>query len=329
MTRKPKLGMPQQILCSSDHHANWDALEYWFNHAQEHNLPFLINGDVVGDYNFEEIAQEFGYTILSEYDATHPHISKLQNLFFAIVEFHAHKLAQFIDKYAVQTYYLLGNHEPANFCDIVKKYLKNKELFVDMSQSGLLNINGFTIAGISNTSHMCSYLHSIFSQEQLDSLFTHMRTHRPVISQFDKTTLLAHPNPYADFDWVRIVGDSNNHSATSHFDNSFELDIFVTHGQIGQGAWSNEKFASEMPTLLSAAKLSAKSKVTIDAHLHTTHAMKNCLGIPTLRAVGNRAILLEKDDSGQITYEILDNEHEYKAKKGVVFTKKDLVWFLV
>ena len=47
-----------QILTSSDHHANWTALEELFKIANQKQIPFVINGDIIGDYNFEQIKDE-------------------------------------------------------------------------------------------------------------------------------------------------------------------------------------------------------------------------------------------------------------------------------
>ncbi|MDA3856041.1 MAG: metallophosphoesterase family protein [Candidatus Woesearchaeota archaeon] len=59
-----------KLLVSSDHHANWEALEKLFEYAKINKIPFVINGDVIGDYNFEELAKsldlKFPYEITNE-----------------------------------------------------------------------------------------------------------------------------------------------------------------------------------------------------------------------------------------------------------------------
>ncbi|MFT4261240.1 MAG: metallophosphoesterase [Candidatus Woesearchaeota archaeon] len=291
-----------KLLISSDHHANWDALEYWFSYASKNKLPFIIPGDVVGDYNFEELAYQKGVKfpeILLEDEDN----GVLRKLFNDIVKFHAKKLAGFIDKYKVKTYFLHGNHEPIYFGKEVISYLKQKELFVDMNEhKGFIQIGDFKVAGISNTNQLMPYLYSVFKEDELDLMFKHQRTARPVILGVSKESLTIHPDPVEDFDWLRIMSDNND-----------ELDIFITHGQIGRGAWRKEKFASELPTLVSAAKLSLLSKITVDGHLHTTHTMKNVLGKPTIRAVGNKAFVVEKVD-GELFVEELDSGKEYDAR---------------
>ena len=63
----------KSILVSSDHHANWEALEKLFQLAHKEGIPFVINGDVVGDYNFEFLAEKlelkFPYEIEEEFFA--------------------------------------------------------------------------------------------------------------------------------------------------------------------------------------------------------------------------------------------------------------------
>ena len=55
-----------QILTSSDHHANWEALEELFKIANQKNIPFIINGDIIGDYNFEQIKDELNLKFPNE-----------------------------------------------------------------------------------------------------------------------------------------------------------------------------------------------------------------------------------------------------------------------
>lgn len=304
--------MKNAILTSSDHHANWEALEHWFKVACEKKIPFVINGDVVGDYDFEGVALSLGLTVPEKYSNTYKYEKELKELYRAMIALHAKKLAELIDKYEVQTIFLLGNHEPIFFCDLTKHYLKNKELLIDLNQTkGVLNVNGIKIAGIPNTGHLQNYCHAILSEDEINKIFSHLRTKKPLITNFDKEKIEAQKDPTQDPDWTRIV--------TDNFD---ELDVFFTHGQIGQGAWRKEKQANEMPTLIAAAKLSLRAKLTIDGHLHTSHKMKNAVGKPTLRAVGNEALLLEKED-GQIFYEDLKCEEKYDGRKQILFTKED------
>ena len=132
--------MMSKLLISSDHHANWDALEYWFKYASKNSLPFVIAGDIVGDYNFEELANKKGLKLPAFY-LDNIVTRELKKLFSDIVKFHAKKLAYFIDKYEVHTFFLHGNHEPIYFADEVKKYLKNKTLFFDLNNiKGLVNV---------------------------------------------------------------------------------------------------------------------------------------------------------------------------------------------
>ena len=304
--------MENAILTSSDHHANWDALEHWFKVAKEKGVPFVITGDVVGDYNFEGVALNMGLTVPSKYSVTYKHRQNLKDLYKAMIALHAKKLASLIDKYEVKTVFLLGNHEPVFFGDLVKFYLNNSDLFIDLaSYDGVLVLNGIKIAGISNTGHLQSYCYGILSEQELNRIFSHLRTTRALISDFDKNKIESLPDPLDDVDWVRIVKPG--------FDG---LDIFFTHGQIGQGAWSKEKLATEMPTLVAAAKLSLFAKLTVDGHLHTSHKMKNAVGKPTLRAVGNSAILIEKENN-ELFFDDLSSDAVYEAKKQLMFSKQE------
>ncbi|MFT4311291.1 MAG: metallophosphoesterase [Candidatus Woesearchaeota archaeon] len=301
-----------KILTSSDHHGNWESLEHWFKYASKHNLPFIIPGDVVGDYNFEELAIKKGLK-LPNIQIENENTKKLKKLFNQILEYHAKKLANLIEKYKVKTYFLLGNHEPIYFPELVNKNLKQKELFIDLlKEKGLTKINGFKICAISNTYQLMYFLSYIYTEKELEEMFPHQLMQRPTIINFNKEKLKEYKEPYEDPDWIRINQDEID-----------DLDIFITHGQIGRGAWRKEKYATELPTLLSAAKLSAKAKITIDAHLHTTHTMRNCLEKPTIRAVGNKAFLIEKDKENQLSIEELECDAPYKAKEAGP-TLKDL-----
>ncbi|MCC7574833.1 metallophosphoesterase [Candidatus Woesearchaeota archaeon] len=303
--------MINALLTSSDHHANWGALEHWFKVANEKKVPFVINGDVVGDYNFEGIAMAMGLTVPEKYSDTYKHGKQLKELYKAMIALHAKKLADLIDKYEVLTVYLLGNHEPVFFCDLVSYYLKNKDLFIDLnSYQGVLNLNGVRVAGIPNTGHLQSYCYGILSEKELSNIFSHLRTERKLISDFDREKVEDLRDPVDDVDWIRIMRDFEG------------LDVFFTHGQIGRGSWRAEKHADETPTLLVAAKLSLLAKVTVDGHLHSSHKMKNAVGKPTIRAVGNHALLIEKDND-QIFFEDLKSDESFEAKKQLMFSREE------
>jgi hypothetical protein len=304
--------MENALLTSSDHHANWEALEHWFKVAKEKNVPFVINGDVVGDYNFEGVALNMGLTVPDKYFSTYKYGSQLKDLYRAMIALHAKKLAELIDEYEVKTAFLLGNHEPVFFCDLVSYYLKNKDLFIDLTTHvGVLDLNGIKIAGIPNTGHLQSYCYGILSEGELNRIFSHLRSERKLIREFDKDKIENLKDPADDIDWRRIV--------SSDF---VGLDVFFTHGQIGRGAWRKEKLADEMPTLLVAAKLSLHAKLTVDGHLHSSHKMKNAVGKPTLRAVGNNALLLFKEDN-QMFFDDLKSDEPYEAKKQLFFSKEE------
>jgi len=381
------------VLVSSDHHANWEALEELFKIAKDNNVPFVINGDVIGDYNFEEIAKmlklKFPYEItskklseklnkkelefLSSYqqiqqaggnidallsrvplnekeDAkkkiqeivefvqskefqnklntinqeieveTAPIVSnynvKLRSLYRIVVSEHAKIFANLIDKYGVKVYFILGNHEPVHFSEMVKSFLKNLDLYVDLnSEKGIIDINGLKCVGVSNVKALMPFLHQIFNEKELNKIFSHqMGVKRPILfrnvsdNSVDIDNVGDVEDLHSDLDWIRISDDKHLIK---------ELDVLFTHGQVGRGAWSDERQANEMPTLYIAALLCKYAKITVDGHLHTTYEMENPFGKPIIRAVGNKGFLISKDSDGEIKYELVEVDKEYNHRNGV------------
>lgn len=380
-----------QILVSSDHHANWDALEKLFQIAKEKEIPFVINGDIIGDYNFEQLAGElnlkFPYEIQNEklqkmlgeeifeqymlysqikqnggdasfllrqipeylqqetiakikgtisYIESQEFQNKIKNLnlekktehiisnhkiqlkalYKLIVKFHAKDFAELIDKYKTKTYFLNGNHEPIYFQNLVKQFLKNKELLVDLNHTnGIQNANGITLAGISNVSALMPFLNQIFNSKELNKDFSHQRgIERPILFRnVTEENLINSKDHEKDFEWLKIMPKGKE-----------EFDVFLTHGQVGIGAWRDTKQCNEMPTLHIAAMLSSLAKLTIDGHLHTTHQMKNPLNKETIRAVGNKAFLLTKNNDGEIQKELIEVDAEYDSRGKYNFSNHNL-----
>lgn len=319
-----------QILTSSDHHANWDALEKLFQVAMDKKIPFIINGDIIGDYNFEEIKDElnlrYPYEIHKNQKidlATELNISlnlvKLKSLYQIIIKLHAKKLAKLIDKYHVQTYFLLGNHEPINFIDITKSYLENKNLLKDLGKiKKIEEINGIRIAGISNVCAIMPFIYDIYEDKEINKMFSHQvgqerpMLHGNVTKKYMENSL-AH---IMDPDWIRIMTHENGANPN--------LDIFFTHGQIGIGAWRESKICDEVPTLHSAAAMSSLAKITIDGHLHTTHEMTNSLNKKTLRAVGNNGFLLTRNSNDAIEKELVTVNADYDSRGKINLNEIDL-----
>ncbi len=383
-----------QILTSSDHHANWKALEELFKIAKEKEIPFIINGDIIGDYNFEELAkklnikfsdeiinnelqnnlnkEEIEYlTIFQQLQQTGGNIEpflkeipnehhekikqqlekvinhiqsnkfqikynqlknnilkdnnhiisenklKLRALYRIIVKEHAFILANLIQKYNITTYFVLGNHEPEFFVDLVNKYLeeKNKHLFINLNKTtGIVEVNGINIVAISNVKALMPFLNSIYEEKELIRLFPHqMGKNREILFKNvnEKELNQELKKLKMDFDWLRIV----NHNSF----NENNIDIFFSHGQIGRGSWRKNKYANEMPTLKVAAYLSNLAKITVDGHLHTTNEMVNSLGKPTIRAVGNKAYLLTKNNEGEIEKELININTSYNPRGKIDF----------
>jgi len=317
-----------QILTSSDHHANWNALDELFQIAQEKEIPFVINGDIIGDYNFDEIKSQlnlkYPYEVLREplEEITKEltistNTMRLKALYQIIIKFHAKILAKLIDKYQVKTYFLLGNHEPANFVDLTIQYLENKSLLKDLGKiEKIENANGIRIAGIPNVCAIMPFISDIFTDEETLKMFPHQMEDKPLLfKNITKEYLTNSTEHLYDSDWIRIMKDENDFP---------ELDIFFTHGQIGIGAWRDDKQASEMPTLHAAAKLSEISKLTIDGHLHSTHQMKNPLDKETIRAVGNKGFILTKKENGEIEKELIKVDAPYDNRGKVNLNHLDL-----
>jgi hypothetical protein len=393
-----------QILTSSDHHANWEALEGLFKIANQKKIPFIINGDIIGDYNFEQIKNELNLKFPNEIstqvlqenlsnelfekyltysqieqaggDASKllhqvpqhlkqqaieklnqiiqeiqtkefqnrlqqifknnptehiisEHTIKLKSLYQIIVKLHAKKLAELINKYQVQTYFLLGNHEPINFVNLTKQELyklnpNNQNLLKDLGKINKIeNANGIHIAGIPNVCALMPFLDQIYNKQELDEMFSHQRGQsRPILFGNIKEKLKQSNEHKKDFDWIRIMNKSNNKNNQNE---KQDLDIFFTHGQVGKGAWRDDKYCNEMPTLHVAAMLSELSQITIDGHLHTTHQMTNDLGKETLRAVGNKAFLLKKNqETKKIEKELIETNAEYDSRGKIDLRDLDL-----
>ena len=391
-----------QILTSSDHHANWEALEELFKIANQKNIPFIINGDIIGDYNFEQIKDELNLKFPNEIstqvlqenlsnelfekyltysqieqaggdisrllhqvpqhlkqDATNKlkeiiseiqtkqfqnklqiifqnnptehiiseHKIKLKSLYQIIVKLHAKKLAELIEKHNVETYFLLGNHEPINFVNLTKIELEktNKQkLLKDLTHINKIeNANGINIVGVPNVCALMPFLTEIYNKEELDKMFSHQRGQsRPILFGDIKNKIKDTTNKEytQDFDWIRIMNDKNQNKDNQNKN----IDIFFTHGQVGKGAWRDDKYCNEMPTLHVAAMLSELSQITIDGHLHTTHQMKNDLGKQTLRAVGNKAFLLTKKEDNIIEKELIEVKAEYDSRGKIDLRNLDL-----
>ncbi len=374
-----------QLLTSSDHHANWTALNELFKIAKQKNIPFVINGDIIGDYNFETIKEELNLkfpneiseltlkenlseelfetyitysqiqqaggdasrllhqvpqhlqqqainklndviktvqteqfqnninNILKNNPTEHiisEHKIKLQTLYQIIVKLHAKKLAELITKHQVKTYFLLGNHEPINFVNLTKQFLseKDQKLLIDLTSiNKIQNANGIKIAGVPNVCALMPFLTEIYEESELDKMFSHQRgQQRPILFGNIKNKINDKNNTEhtTDFDWIRIMEN-----------NTQEFDVFFTHGQVGKGAWRDDKYCNEMPTLHVAAMLSELSQITIDGHLHTTHQMTNDLGKQTLRAVGNKGFILTKNEkTNTIEKELIETTAEYDSR---------------
>ena len=239
---------------------------------------------------------------------------KLRSLYNVIVKFHVKKFSELIKRFGVKVYFLLGNHEPNDFISKVKFELgEDSGLICDLgSVNGVVDCNGVRIAGVSNVCALMPFLHNLYSEDELDFMFSHQRgSKRPILFRNVSSESVRSSEFESDFDWIRIADGKGV--------DELNLDVFFTHGQVGCGAWREDKFANEMPTLHVAAMLSEISKLTVDGHLHTTHEMKNPLDKDTIRAVGNRGFLISKGFDGSISSELVEVECEYNARGKIDF----------
>ena len=334
-----------KIMVTSDQHSNWDALEKIYKKAQEFKTSLIINGDIVGDYGFDNFRQALNilypkeiinYEVRQALSQSERHLNEEEinelykkiieekkedlirhktygiKLFYLYVETAAKKLANLIDKYNAKTYFLLGNHEPIFFHSLVEQFLENKELYVDLNKKeGIINADGFNICGISNTRALMPHVTEIFEGQELLSNFLHqLAPNRKVLTGDEETYLdnIKWDTSYKeDFDWKRIIKTKKDEEILKNN----ELDIFITHGQIGKGKWKDNKIADLVPTLFSAIALCSQAKLCIDGHLHTSYEMINCLNIKTIRAVGNKAYLITKDEIGNLNTELIEVDAEY------------------
>ncbi len=58
--------MNNAFITSSDHHAHFECLDEIYKIAKEREIPFVCGGDIIGDYNFENISHLLGYRMPSE-----------------------------------------------------------------------------------------------------------------------------------------------------------------------------------------------------------------------------------------------------------------------
>jgi len=342
-----------RILVTSDQHSNWDALEKIYLKAQELKTPLIINGDIIGDYGFDNFRQILNilypqeilnYELKQALSKSEKHLNqeemnelykKVANekqddllrhktygmkLFYLYVQTAAKKLANLITKYQVKTYFLLGNHEPLFFQELVFNFLEDKNLYIDLNKAqGIIDVSGFNICGISNTKALMPHLVNIFNEQELMTNFLHqLSPNRQVLVGEESEFLdkIKWDNSYKqDFDWQRIIRTKTDEEII----NNNELDIFITHGQIGTGKWRDDKTASQVPTLFSAAAIASQSKLCVDGHLHTSYEMKNCLNIPTIRAVGNKVYLISKDENKSLSWELIEVDANYDARGTEIF----------
>lgn len=344
------------IIVGSDYHGNYALIEKAFQTARDDNLIYVLNGDVVNDYRFKELADEMGlktpYQIQTEYFNTHLDKKDLQTMgitnaikqygleevisqfqipenkraefeknLSSIIEYsnsedfknnvqsvyeqmiqekgneininafnlqvlykvfmdeEAKRFAEEMEKYPeVKVLFNKGNHENQYFVETVKKYLnEGKNRIIDLSDYenhySIKNSSNeeLTLLGITNCSQHMPYLHEIFSPEDLQELYQHTMTEKKY---------------------------------------SGEVDVLVTHGQIGKPMGLEKAF--EVPYLKSAKDISERAKLIIEGHIHNKYDGKNEFGKDMLRAAGEEGVIIKKLE-GKITKEWIKLGDNYEG----------------
>lgn len=226
---------------------------------------------------------------------------KLRALYEIVVDEQAKEFAQELNKYSnVQVLYNLGNHENVFFVEQVRQYLENKDQIVDVTNTQghieLSQSNGehLTLGGMTNCLHSMPYLQEIYGPEELSYLLQHMYPSSQVQQE-----LLAQGKYSGNLSSLeeKIKQDEEFQRITAR--GVEDLDIFLSHGQIGKVEMeSREGF--DVPYSLTAAYLSSKSQLTLEGHIHDNYSGINSFGTPMKRAAGNQAVVVSKQSDGSL-----------------------------
>lgn len=355
------------ILGVSDLHGNFELLEKAFQKADEYNYALYDFGDVIQDYNFEELYSKSGFADsslikesylkqnLSEQDFKTLNFVQIANLYgienivasvpvdkrdevireieffqanlqsdvfnrrlkdlenkflqqgFAsqiyeldelkqdfhqvLVDEHARVVAGLKNKYEnVPLVYLKGNHDTDQFVENVREYVSKPEDVVDLNrQRGYLVVdqkNGeqITTAGISNTTHLIKRYESLYKGEKLIKVFKHLIGYKG--SDFISSQNL--DDDVSDFrgdDYVRIKEGNEG----------YKLDLFCSHGPVGENFVSKGRKGMPTSDLRSARKLAQEADYLIEGHVHSVYMDEK-----RMRAPGSNYSLIRKNDAGEL-----------------------------
>lgn len=250
---------------------------------------------------FEQTAYNFKEEKEDEVIQNQIHLNVLYHVF---MEEEAKRLAGEINKYDVSTLFNLGNHEHSLFAKQVRGYLDDPSKLIDVTNhKGHVRIeqeNGqeINLAGMTNCAQIMPYLQEVVFSEQEYQLLTHHMNIDDIKSQ----TLLKGSVSYdelssleglikQDSDYKRIVQEKEK-----------PLDVFLTHGQIGEVKMNSGK-GMDVPYLATAAYFSDLADLTIEGHIHSKYDGKNSFGNNMIRAAGEDAAIIRKDDEGGLQKE--------------------------
>ena len=227
--------------------------------------------------------------------------TRLNILYHVFMDEEAKQLANLINYSGTYTIFNLGNHENALFVNQVRQYLDDPSKIIDATHhQGYITINQsngqqMTLAGMTNCVQSMPYLQDVLASEQeYNFLTSHMGVDEiksQTILQGDETQekLNSLENLIKqDLDYKRIIRGEEK-----------PLDIFLSHGQIGKVLTNNNK-GFDVPYFGVAAYMSNLANLTIEGHIHSKYDGVNSFGNNMIRAAGEDAAIISKDEQGNL-----------------------------
>jgi len=227
---------------------------------------------------------------------------KLRALYEVFMDEEAKRFAEELNNYSeVSVLFNKGNHENAFFVDQVKQYLDNKEQIIDLTKvEGYTTIKDSkgsetTIAGMTNCSQFMPYLSEIFAPDEISQIYSHMN-----VDEIKKNSILFGDASTEDVKSRQSMIDlDEDYKRIKSGNLEKKLDIFASHGQIGKPMTKSGN-AYDVPYFASAAALSLEANLTLEGHIHNTYNGKNSFGKDMIRAAGNEAAIIKKDENGNL-----------------------------
>ena len=225
---------------------------------------------------------------------------RLNALYHVFMDKEAKKLAETINDYGITTHFNLGNHENAYFVSNVRKYLDDPSKIIDVTNhEGYITINQdngqqLTLAGMTNCVMPMNYLPEVVgSPEEYQILTSHMSVdsikEQSLMQGFRSKEELESLESIIEKDTDKQrIGDGNG------------LDVFITHGQIGKVYLDENREGFDVPYMGVAAYFSNKASLTIEGHIHSKYDGKNSFGNDMIRASGEDAAIIYKDELGNL-----------------------------